>query len=93
MILLLVGFPIASFGDVGKLKLVSEWKSIDFAFPTEKLRLDALSSRKFIPGNAVPIDVDIHYKSELNCGICWEISFTQSIFSFLKNLHRNLECS
>lgn len=65
MVLLLLGFPLATFGSAApQLKLVNEWKTIDFSFPNEKVRQDAIVNRDFIPGNAVPIDVDVHYKGK-----------------------------
>lgn len=64
MVLLLVGFPVASFGTSAELKLVNEWKIVDFSFPNEIVRQYALASGAFVPGNPVLIDVDVHYKSE-----------------------------
>lgn len=46
----------------GKLKTISEWKTVDFVFPSENHRREAIRQQNFIEGNAVPIDVDIHYK-------------------------------
>jgi hypothetical protein len=67
--LLLIAFmnfeaSTSSYTNGKNLKLVSEWKSIDFNFPTETLRRDSMSKQNYIPGNAVPIDVDVHYKGE-----------------------------
>jgi hypothetical protein len=56
----------SSYTNGRNLKLVSEWKSIDFNFPSEALRRDSMSKQNFIPGNAVPIDVDVHYKGEFH---------------------------
>ena len=64
IILLLVGFPVASFGSSAELRTVNEWKIVDFSFPSLLLRQYALNSGAFIPGNAVLIDVDVHYKSK-----------------------------
>lgn len=61
LVLLLVGLP-ATLGINRQLKLVEDWKSIDFNFPSERHRQDAIKTKQFIPGNAVPIDVDVHYK-------------------------------
>jgi len=58
--MLLLGLP--AIGAARQLKLVNEWKTIDFNFPSEQLRQDAIARREFIPGMAVPIDVDVHYK-------------------------------
>jgi hypothetical protein len=57
----LLGFTVA-FGSARQLKLVSEWKSIDFNFPSDQVMRDVLVRKDFIPGMAVPIDVDVYYK-------------------------------
>lgn len=65
MVVLLLGFPVATFGGAPQLKLGSEWTTIDFNFPSEIFRQYAMATREFIPGNAVPIDVDVHYKGDV----------------------------
>jgi len=52
-----------------QMRLVSQWSSIDFNFPTERDRQDAIQRGAFVAGNAVPIDVDVHYEGKLkfNC--------------------------
>lgn len=44
------------------LKMVAEWKTLDFVFPGPDDRQLAIRSGNFIPGNCVPIDVDIDYQ-------------------------------
>lgn len=44
------------------LKSVAEWGSLDYVFPSSSVRQAALSSGQFVPGNGVPIDVDVDYK-------------------------------
>lgn len=61
LVLLLFGVP-ASHGSLRQLKLVNEWKSVDFIFPTEHQKNDAILRQEYIPGMAVPIDVDVYYK-------------------------------
>lgn len=61
MVLLLLGVP-ASHGSLRQLKLVNEWKSVDFIFPSEHQKNDAILRQEYIPGMAVPIDVDVYYK-------------------------------
>lgn len=78
MVLLLVGFPVASFGSSAELRLVNEWKIVDFSFPSEQFRQYALNSGAFIPGNAVLIDVDVHYKSEFGILFEWTWNFSHS---------------
>ena len=45
------------------MKIVSQWKMLDFNFPTAQHRQFALLQGSFVPGNAVPIDVDVHYNA------------------------------
>lgn len=49
------------FGNSRQLKLVDDWKSVDFHFPSEQHRSVAIKTKQFVLGNAVPIDVDVHY--------------------------------
>lgn len=64
VVLLLVGFPVAELGAAPSLKLVSEWKSFDFDFPSDRHRQDAITTRAFIPGNPVLLDVDVEYRGD-----------------------------
>lgn len=45
-----------------KLKTVAEWKELEFQFPLPEDKNLALLSGKYVPGNAVPIDVQVDYK-------------------------------
>lgn len=63
MILLLLGiYRVNDSYGAGQMKLVSEWKGIEFNFPTVIHYQAAISLREYIPGNAVPIDVDVQYQ-------------------------------
>lgn len=53
-----------SFGYSQNLKMVAEWKILDFAFPGLEDRQLAIRSGNFVPGNCVPIDVDIDYQDD-----------------------------
>lgn len=44
--------------------LIAQWGQMEFAFPTPEHRQLAIYQRKFIEGNAVPIDVDVDYSGE-----------------------------
>ncbi|XP_065091657.1 major royal jelly protein 1-like [Ochlerotatus camptorhynchus] len=46
-----------------QLRWVTQWKSLDFVFPTPKDRENAISSRRFIPENCIPLDMDVDYNS------------------------------
>lgn len=41
------------------LKLVYSWKSLEFDYPNEAARQEAIKKGEFIPGDPVPIDVDV----------------------------------
>lgn len=41
---------------------LGSWRELEFEFPTEAIRRSAISSGDYVPGNAVPIDVDIDYR-------------------------------
>lgn len=49
-------------GNLKTLKLVSEWKDLEYAFPSQQLRQSALRNGLYVPGNGVPIDVDVDYR-------------------------------
>lgn len=46
------------------LKLVSEWKDLEFAFPTPFHRQQAIQNGQYVPGTGVPIDVDVDYRDQ-----------------------------
>lgn len=48
--------------DEPDLYKIREWKKLDFKFPNAAIRADALKTKKWVPENAFPIDVDIHYQ-------------------------------
>lgn len=52
----------AQRGTVKNLKLVSEWKDLEYAFPSQSHRQAAIQSGQYISGRGVPIDVDVDYR-------------------------------
>lgn len=44
------------------LRIVKQWAELDFVFPSEAARVTALANRNFVPGNPVPIDVDVQHR-------------------------------
>lgn len=44
------------------LKQLAEWKELEFEFPSPNIRENAILNNGYIPGNSVPIDVDIDYR-------------------------------
>lgn len=47
-----------------KLPTTSSWASLDYAFPNSRERLESINRGDFIPGVAVPLDMDV-IKSKL----------------------------
>lgn len=48
--------------DGTKLRTVRQWAELDFQFPSEAARQDALAKRYYVPGYSVPIDVDVEHR-------------------------------
>lgn len=46
------------------LNLVREWRLLDFAFPDQRTRDEAIRTGLFVQKNAVPIDVDVDYQGQ-----------------------------
>lgn len=44
------------------LKALAEWKEMEFEFPSNDIRESAILNNLYIPGNSVPIDVDVDYR-------------------------------
>lgn len=42
----------------GNLDEVFRWKQLDFEFPSDSARAEALASRRFIPANNIPVGVE-----------------------------------
>lgn len=49
---------------IQQLKIVAEWKSLDFVFPTPDVRQTAVRNGYFAQANCVPIDVDVDYQDD-----------------------------
>lgn len=66
-----------------QLQDVFSWKALDFAFPSEFTRNEAVNLGSFIPGAPVPIDADVYYG----------IKKTLYIFGFYTRQHiqRNIQ--
>lgn len=59
---LLLGLTIVTCQTLLDLRLIREWKQLDFNFPTASIRVDAIRRGLFVPLNAFPIDVDVDYR-------------------------------
>ncbi|XP_073945288.1 major royal jelly protein 9-like isoform X2 [Choristoneura fumiferana] len=53
---------VSGEGDRTNLRIVRQWAELDFQFPSEAARQDALAKRFYVPGNSVPIDVDVQHR-------------------------------
>ncbi|XP_063533967.1 protein yellow-like isoform X1 [Cydia strobilella] len=49
-------------GQTRGLRTVRQWAELDFQFPSESMRSAALANRNYVPGNSVPIDVDVQHR-------------------------------
>lgn len=43
------------------LSLVNFWSNLEFGFPTQQARSQAVNEGKYVVGNSIPIDVDVYY--------------------------------
>lgn len=55
-------FVLGGCASIDKLRVLYSWKSLDFAFPNDLTRQLAIREGRFIPGAAVPIDVDFYHR-------------------------------
>ncbi|KAF9424040.1 hypothetical protein HW555_000749 [Spodoptera exigua] len=49
-------------GAKNDLRVVRQWAELDFVFPSEEAKQIAIQKRYYVPGNSVPIDVDVHHR-------------------------------
>lgn len=47
---------------VKPLKMLYQWREMEFQFPSQEDRENAILNNVYIPGNSVPIDVDVDYR-------------------------------
>lgn len=43
-----------------KLNVAYQWKTVEFEFPSEDLKQEALLSKKYIPENQLPLGVEVY---------------------------------
>lgn len=48
------------------LRLVGEWKELEFAFPSAAVRSASIANGEYVRGASLPIDVDVDYRSQGN---------------------------
>lgn len=49
-------------GAKSDLRVVRQWPELEFVFPNEEAKQRAIEKRFYVPGNSVPIDVDVHHR-------------------------------
>nr|XP_021189334.2 protein yellow isoform X1 [Helicoverpa armigera] len=49
-------------GAKSDLRVVRQWPELQFVFPSEDAMQAAIEKRYYVPGNSVPIDVDVHHR-------------------------------
>lgn len=49
----------ALFVSASVLDVVFEWKEVDFAYPSGAARQEAIRNRMFVPGNNVPVGLEV----------------------------------
>ncbi|XP_037026149.1 major royal jelly protein 1-like [Bradysia coprophila] len=62
VLLLILMLSKISTQQLVSLKQLAEWKELEFEFPSPNIRENAILNNGYIPGNSVPIDVDIDYR-------------------------------
>lgn len=48
------------------LRTLAEWKDLEYDFETDANRKLAIDSGLYVPGQGIPIDVDVDYKGNIN---------------------------
>lgn len=61
---LTVVIPINGLEDP-KMKILYQWNTVDFQFPSQAEREASIGNGSFVIGNSIPMDVDIWEKGKL----------------------------
>jgi hypothetical protein len=79
--ILIVIYAALASAQVGSLNEFKNWKSMDFKFPTEAMRQQAINGGNFVASNVIPIDVAADYRGEK---YFWRFkSFSKLFYFFL----------
>lgn len=49
-------------GAKSDLRVVRQWSELEFVFPSAEAMQTAIEKRHYVPGNSVPIDVDVNHR-------------------------------
>lgn len=60
MLLLVLGWLVVAVAPMDNLRVAFEWKSIDFDYPSEEVRREAVDAGDFIPENNLPLGLEVH---------------------------------
>ncbi|XP_068631544.1 dopaminechrome tautomerase-like isoform X1 [Battus philenor] len=52
----------SGLGAKAQLRVVRQWSELDYVFPNDEARQTAVEKQYYVPGNAVPIDVEVHHR-------------------------------
>jgi len=53
---------LKGYTSIEKLKSIYSWKTLEFAFPNQQAKENAIQEGHFIPGASIPIDVDFYHR-------------------------------
>lgn len=57
-------FAFVSVRAQKNMKIISQWKDIDYAFPSPLHRQQAIQNGLYITGRGVPLDMDVDYRDQ-----------------------------
>ena len=46
----------------GNVRIFKQWRQMDFQFPSNAVRQQAINSGSYVPANVIPIDVAVDYR-------------------------------
>lgn len=58
--LLLLSVYVLCANAMDNLRVAYEWKQVDYEFPTQEARQEAIDSKEFIPENNLPLGLEVY---------------------------------
>ena len=93
-VILTLAFFVATSA-MDNLRVAFHWKQLDFAYPSESEREDAVTKREFVPENNLPLGLEVYgdrlfitvprWKSGVAASLAY-IKLTGSLLQFIKNV-------
>jgi hypothetical protein len=88
---LIIGYLTNSICANDNLKIAYQWKQMDFEYPNEQLRQEAIDSKAFIPENVIPVGLEV-FKNRLFITLPrWKLGVPASLAYIDLNLN-GMEC-